>query len=238
MYPVQHGIRRLSNHPLDLDLGKNGIHARALSYPRDRKRLRFTITPPQIAVVVERVTIDMKLGRMMLLANRPSSASQGFAMVEVLMGIMLTFIFTMIATQAMVMATAIKVRGQELSEATNWIQADVESVKSLSNSLNYNSSTSTYTIDVSRCNATSSSSGYASNLQSQSSIGASNTIAKTSTLGNRPYTLRRVSTIKPVAPFNVLQLDYGVYKASDTAYTTPIAQFRTEVIPGASFSCR
>jgi type II secretory pathway pseudopilin PulG len=180
----------------------------------------------------------MKLGKMMLLANRRSSASQGFTMVEVLIAIMLTFIFTMIAMQAIVMATAIKVRGQELSEATNWIQADVESVKSLSNSLNYNSSTSTYTIDTSRCNATSSSDGYASNLQSQSSIGASNTIAKTSTLGSRPYTLRRVSTIKPGAPFNVLQLDYGVYRADDTAYTTPIAQFHTEVIPGASFSCR
>jgi type II secretory pathway pseudopilin PulG len=183
------------------------------------------------------VKIDMKLGRMMLLANRPS-ASQGFTTIEVLVAVMLTFIFTMIAMQAIVMAAAIKVRGQELSEATKWIMADVESVKILSNSLNYNSSTSNYTIDISRCNATSTSNGYASHLQSQSSIGTSNTISKTSTLGNRPYTLRRVSTIKTSAPYNVLQLDYGVYRAEDTAYTTPIAEFHTEVIPGASFSCR
>lgn len=179
----------------------------------------------------------MKLVNLKFLANRQSS-SQGFTTVEVLVAMLLTLIFTVIAMQAIVMATALKVRGQELSEATNWIQTDVESVKAVANQLSYNATTSTYTLTPSMCTATSAAAGYAKNLQDQSTIGASTNISKASTLGNRPYTLRRITSIKDVAPYSVLQVNYGVYKAADTAYASPIANFYLEVIPGASFSCR
>jgi type II secretory pathway pseudopilin PulG len=179
----------------------------------------------------------MKLVNLKLLANRQST-SQGFTTVEVLVAMLLTLIFTIIAMQAIVMATAIKVRGQELSEATNWIQTDVESVKAEANKLDYSSTSSQYTTTPSHCTATSTTTGYAKKLQDLSSIGTSQNIAKASTLGNRPYTLRRVTSVKDVEPYSVLQVNYGVYKAADTSYTSPIAKFYLEVIPGASFSCR
>jgi type II secretory pathway pseudopilin PulG len=183
------------------------------------------------------VANDMKLVNLKLLANRQSN-SQGFTTVEVLVATLLTLIFTIIAMQAIVMATALKIRGQELSEATNWIQTDVESVKAIANQLSYNTTTSTYTLTPSMCTAASAAAGYAKSLQDQSAIGASNNISKTSILGNRPYILRRVTSINNVAPYSVLQVDYGVYKAADTSYASPIAKFYIEVIPGASFSCR
>jgi type II secretory pathway pseudopilin PulG len=179
----------------------------------------------------------MKLVNLKLLANRQST-SQGFTTVEVLVAMLLTLIFTIIAMQAIVMATAIKVRGQELSEATNWIQTDVESVKAVANQLSYNATTSTYTLNPSLCTATSATAGYAKNLQDQSAIGASNNISKASVLGSRPYILRRETRIKDEAPYSVLEVNYGVYKAADTAYASAIAKFYIEVIPGASFSCR
>jgi type II secretory pathway pseudopilin PulG len=179
----------------------------------------------------------MKLVNLRLLANRQST-SQGFTTVEVLVAMLLTLIFTIIAMQAIVMATAIKVRGQELSEATSWIQTDVESVKAKANQIDYNTATSNYTLTSSRCVATGTDDGYAKALQNDSSIGASTNISKASTLGSRPYILRRITSIKNAAPYSVLQVDYGVYKAADTAYASPISKFYIEVIPGASFSCR
>jgi Tfp pilus assembly protein PilV len=166
------------------------------------------------------------------------ATSQGFSMVEVLVGMLLALTFTVIAMQAIVMATSIKVHGQELSESTNWIQTDVESIKTLANQLDYSTTTSKYTLTSSRCLATTSSAGYAKNLQDQTLVGASTTILKTSVLGSRPYNMRRVTTVTDVAPYSVLKIEYGVYRSSDTTFTSPITKFYTEIIPGAAFSCR
>jgi hypothetical protein len=180
---------------------------------------------------------NVRTRKIQLLALRQAT-SEGFSMVEVLVGMLLALTFTVIAMQAIVMATSIKVRGQELSESTNWIQTDVESIKTLANQLDYNTTTSKYTLTSSRCLATSSSAGYAKNLQDQASVGASTTISKTSTLGGRGYNMRRITTISSTAPYSVLKIEYGVYRASDTTFDSPITKFYTEVIPGASFSCR
>lgn len=54
---------------------------------------------------------------------------QGFTLVEVLVAILLTVIFTVVAMQAIVVATVFKVRAKQFAEATIWIQEDLEAVK-------------------------------------------------------------------------------------------------------------
>lgn len=159
-------------------------------------------------------------------------------LLEVLVGTLLTLIFIGVSMQAIVVSMSIKVRAQELSESSNWIQEDFETVRQTANTaaaLGYNADTGQYTVDASRCSATSAGAGYASLLQN-SLAAISN--PKLSELGQRPYTLTRSFTIKNTAPYNVLQVSYGVYRAEDTSFTKPIAKFYAEVIPGASFFCK
>jgi Tfp pilus assembly protein PilV len=171
------------------------------------------------------------------------NAAQGFTMIEVLVGILLTFVFTMIAMQAMVTATAIKVRADELTESSKWIQQDREVVVRIANELNYDSTNSTYPISTaatnhrSYCTATTSGAGYATKLKDDlDAIPISET---RSAVGNRQYTLTRTTVASSVSPFNVLQITYRVYRGTDTSNTAvPISNLYTEVIPGASLSCR
>lgn len=54
---------------------------------------------------------------------------QGFTLVEVLVAILITVLFVGVAMQAMVIAALFRVNAQEYSEATTWIQEDLEEVK-------------------------------------------------------------------------------------------------------------
>lgn len=54
---------------------------------------------------------------------------QGFALVEVLVAILITTLFVAISMQAMAIAAVFKARAQEFTEATTWIQEDIENVK-------------------------------------------------------------------------------------------------------------
>jgi hypothetical protein len=192
----------------------------------------------------------MKLNRIHFLIVQGKIKQQqtkGFILADVLVGILLTLIFTSIAMQVVVMAAAVKIRGDEVSEATIWIQQDLEDVKSKASDIDYIAATSTapatYSYSASRCTATSTTSGYAEVLRNRTSlyggaIGSTADNNKTSILGARPYKLVRTAIARDKAPYNVLEVTYGVYKATDTTYTSPIATFYAEVIPGASFTCK
>jgi len=54
---------------------------------------------------------------------------QGFTLVEVLVAILITTLFVAVAMQSMVIAAIFKAKAQEYSEATTWIQEDLENVK-------------------------------------------------------------------------------------------------------------
>lgn len=54
---------------------------------------------------------------------------QGFTLVEVLVAILITTLFVVVAMQSMVIAAIFKAKAQEYSEATTWIQEDLENVK-------------------------------------------------------------------------------------------------------------
>jgi type II secretory pathway pseudopilin PulG len=179
--------------------------------------------------------LQLQLGR--------KKATQGFTMIEVLVGILITLAFTATAMQAMVAATSIKVRADEKSESSEWIKQDFEGVvRPAANNLNYDSSAETYPISSAatahrdRCVATTSATGYASLLKT--SLDAMTIPEKRSATGNRQYTLTRTTVASSVSPFNVLQVTYRVFRGTDTTTTTPISTLYTEVVPGASLACR
>jgi type II secretory pathway pseudopilin PulG len=194
------------------------------------------------------VSNKTKILMLQLKSNR-SKMSGGFTMVEVLVGTILTLVFTAIAAQTLVMATAIKVRSDEITDATTWINADLASIKSIADQIGgYNATTDTYSPESTRCLASSASNGYAALLQGQAdpnndadntdtTIGTDDSDSKKSTLGQRPYTLRRRTTIISTAPYSVLQIQYDVYRGTTTT-TAPITSYYAEVIPGVAFSCR
>jgi Tfp pilus assembly protein PilE len=200
--------------------------------------------------------LSTKIQLLMMQGKRKRQTAQGFTMVEVIVGILLTLIFTAISMQAVVMGTAVKVHGDEITDATTWIQQDLEDITTQANAIDYTSSTSPYTFNATRCGTpgtpVTSASGYASVLNGLTSlvnsppalISSTAPITKTNSSGARSYYLVRTTTVKPQPsgvsnwPYNVLQISYQVYRNSDL--TSPIFAnpYYAEVIPGASFQCR
>jgi Tfp pilus assembly protein PilE len=201
--------------------------------------------------------LSTKIQLLMMQGKLKRSTAQGFTMVEVVVAILLTLIFTAISMQAIVMGTAVKVHGDEIASATSWIQEDLEGITNTANTgIEYDSSTTKYSTNPAstQCASPTSTTGYASILLAKTSvngdvISSTAAITKTSATGNRSYSLVRTATVKPdpnppTPPavsdwrFNVVQIDYQVYRGTGTS--SPILQtpFHAEVIPGASFYCR
>lgn len=166
---------------------------------------------------------------------------------------MLTFVG--VATQAFVMSTMFKVRGQELSEATTWIQQDLENVRFEAGRLNMTPRDATE--HASRCSASDEETGYADLLRDEvfssengSSVNETGANSprdrdRTSAVGDRPYVLRRVMTPSTSAPYHVLEVRYAVYalndrpaNVTDTTNSDAIATSYSEIIPNASFACQ
>jgi type II secretory pathway pseudopilin PulG len=155
---------------------------------------------------------------------------QGFTLVEVIAGILVTVTFVGVVMQAFVAATALRVKAQEKSEAASWIQEDIELIRHQASQLS---------VEPTRCTATTVTDGYGDKLRDtvlkSNSIVATDTqtFSKSSAVGSRAYTLTRVMGMRNVAPFDTLTLDYTV-----TALDGVIAaQLYTEVIPDAVFNC-
>jgi type II secretory pathway pseudopilin PulG len=173
-------------------------------------------------------------------------SSQGFTLIEVVVAALLTIVLTGVAMQTIVFATMVRVKAQESSEATNWIQQDYEDIKILANGedMGYcpTGSTSTgctgisnnYITNTSKCNAVNAGSGYGKDLQDL--VGVTEDITKASKIGQRPYVVRRVTSVVDAAP-SMLKVTYSVYRGTDTT-SDPMNTFYAEVVPGAAFSCR
>lgn len=153
----------------------------------------------------------------------------GFTLVEVLVGLLVITGFISTAMQALVTATVFKVKGQELSEATTWIQEDIERVRFEATRLGLGEAN----VNLPACQALDNTSGYAALLRDRINQNAPVDTDKQSTIGNRPYTLTRTPTLSSDAPFNVLSLEYEVVSADDI----PIAIVQTKVVPDKSLEC-
>lgn len=65
--------------------------------------------------------------------------NQGFTLVEVLVAILIATIFVTVAMQMLAIAAVFRVRAQEFTEATNWIQENLEEVKYRASAFKYTS---------------------------------------------------------------------------------------------------
>ncbi|MGF1604569.1 MAG: prepilin-type N-terminal cleavage/methylation domain-containing protein [Thermosynechococcaceae cyanobacterium] len=181
---------------------------------------------------------------------------KGFTLVEVLVGILLILTFVGISTQALVLSTVFKVRGQELSEATTWMQEDLENIRFLASQLNVPTEHTNRCVAISLPTDTpSAKDGYGDKLRDEiltreggsdsNSVNSPKDMKKESAMGKRPYVLRRVVTPVSTAPFNALEVRYAVYAANevpslvtDTDNPDAIATSYSEIIPNASFTCQ
>lgn len=168
--------------------------------------------------------------------------SKGFSTVEVLVGILLTLIFLGVSMQAMVMATAIKIKAQQDSEATNWIQKDVEYIRGEANDLHKSTDIDEetgavkYTTETAKCSASTAATGYAKDLEDTITNDNPSPLSYTSSIGKRSYRLTRSTSIEDSAP-HVLKITYKVFQGNETTGTS-VATFYTESTPSVAFSCR
>ncbi len=165
---------------------------------------------------------------MKLVSEHRHHHDTGFTLVEVLVGLLVITGFISTAMQALVTATVFKVKGQELSEATTWIQEDIERVRFEAKRLDLGED-----VNLPACQALNNASGYAARLRDRIDTNAPVDTDKLSVIGNRPYTLTRTPTLPSDAPFNVLSLEYQVASADNI----PIAIVQTKVIPDKSLEC-
>jgi type II secretory pathway pseudopilin PulG len=187
-----------------------------------------------------------KVQLLMMKGRIRGQSVRGFTMVEVIVGILLILIFTAISMQAIVMATAVKVHGDDITDATTLIQEDLEDITATaSTGIEYSGTKYTTNPASIQCSSPTTTTGYASILLAKTSvnggtISSTTPIAKTNSTGQRSYRLVRTATAKDSTPYNVVQVSYQVYRGTTTTATNAIfsTPYLAEVIPGASFYCR
>lgn len=134
-----------------------------------------------------------------------SQQEEGFTLIEVLVAILITTLFIAVSMQAMVFAAIFKTRAQEFTQATTWIQEDLEDVK-------YQASQ--YPEDPAKCNVNSVNNGYADGFRDSLPQGPtngtySNSSSKTFRT-NKLFVNRRTTTPVDTSPYNLLQISYDV----------------------------
>lgn len=195
----------------------------------------------------------------------PLSMKRGFSLVEVLISIMIITTFTLIALQALVLSAASRVKAEQRSGATNWIQENLEEAKFLAFQLDAeddNGSTADLVGDdnpntagdVQRCGNDSGSNqdnGYGAALQEVLPAGGSSVtvgsftgdvIGSTNEFPGQEMWLLRSAEPKDEAPFNILELEYvAVLDDGSGSPSTDeddiVAELYTEVIPDEAFAC-
>lgn len=167
-----------------------------------------------------------------------SDLSQGFTLIEVIVGVLIMTLSLTTALNLTVYAVALRLKAKQYSEAVAWIQEDLENRKFQAFSLDYSTSTSSYTPDPSACSATSLNSGYADRLR-DAIIGTNGnntstfTIPKTATNG-QAFNVVGSLTPSSSSPYNILQVSYTV---TPTSGGSSVATLQTEVIPDAALIC-
>jgi hypothetical protein len=160
------------------------------------------------------------------------NTEEGFTIIDVIIGMLVAFLFLMASLQAMVVEAYFRIAGQASSEGLLLIQQDLEEVRFLAteSSLPYVAATCT--------------SGYGAALQTNI---LNNMTAKDSNKDGiytaKPnntieYQLTRTAT-PSTTDKQVLTLSYSVKRdpKGGTNYTKEVATLYTEVIPDAAFQC-
>jgi hypothetical protein len=153
------------------------------------------------------------------------STDDGFTIIDVIIGLLVAFLFLMASLQAMVVEAYFRIAGQASSEGLLLIQQDLEEVRFLATEaqLPYVPATCT--------------SGYGAALQSKVNTNKSSpyTAKPNNTI---EYQLTRIATVS-ASDNKVLTLTYSAKRDPNggTNYTKEVATLYTEVIPDAAFEC-
>ena len=146
---------------------------------------------------------------------------EGFTLIEVLAGIIMSTIFVLITSQAIALSVVFRVKAQRQAEALNWIQEDLEEVKFRS----LLSLTAT-------CDSTAEADGFAQALITDLNDNAA--VASPRALLNRSYSMTRTLEVFDLAPYNLMTISYSV---TDPDGGQELATLYTEVIPDAALQC-
>ncbi len=127
------------------------------------------------------------------------------------------------------------VNNEQIAVGTDSIIYTIQSINgnaiTLTSNLTMSQAASAKVINVSKCNATTATAGFAYDLQQTLPTLSS---GGTLTIAGKPYTLSRNLTINNAAPYDVLQLAYTVAPQSGGA---TVATMYSEVIPNAVYQC-
>ncbi|WP_242018142.1 prepilin-type N-terminal cleavage/methylation domain-containing protein [Synechocystis sp. FACHB-383] len=158
-----------------------------------------------------------------------SDGDRGFTMFEVLIALMISFLFLTGTLNAMVMATVMRVKAERQAEAGYWIREDLERVRALAANFNpaANNGCSDSTV------------GAKFNTASAANSGLANSTNPATTTNTRQILGRNASLSRnTTGANNVLQITYTVRNTEITdADKNVLASLYTEVLPAAALTC-
>jgi type II secretory pathway pseudopilin PulG len=162
------------------------------------------------------------------LYKKNSKSKTGFSLTEVLVAMLIAFFFVLGTMQALVLATAFRVKAQEKQRANQLIQEDIEQINLAARDL---------AIDHSKCGATAYDNGYAKALW----VSLPPEPDEKQLLGDEGKTYgleRQPVTTNSTAPHKVLRINYKVKEWDGSALVgNAIATDYIEVIPNAAVQC-
>lgn len=178
-----------------------------------------------LSIKMKKTAQFLLLNRRLLLTSEPSA--QGFTMLEVLAGLMMTFAFFMGTLNAVVINAWMQAKAERQAQANYWIQQDLENIQSAA---------ANQATDTTKCTSTFNSS-YAGTLRN-TLLGSTSTATSvdqtfSKSLANKPYTLTRSMSGSNSSP-QILALQYTVSSTSDPSN---LATLYTEVIPPKALAC-
>lgn len=173
--------------------------------------------------------------------NRLRVVEVGFTLSEVILAILITTLFVAVGLQGMVVAMLLKSKALHIAEASRWVQADIEQVRSQLAQMPINTNRA-------RCRPASADLGFADlvrdNLAGGNVMGIANyplaAVVATSQTG-KTFQIDRIARI-PITPENtqakILGIEYTVTPSNGGSLEEPILHVYTEVIPDAAFQCQ
>jgi hypothetical protein len=178
------------------------------------------------------------------LIARSRAAEAGFTMSEVLVAILITTTFVSVTLQGMVVAMLLKAKALHVSEANQWVQTDIESIRA-----KINMSQLPMGDNQSKCHPVSADRGFAAlvgdNLVGMAAAASATdrnlpTLVATSKTGKTFQIVRTLSIPNTVenARFKILGIQYLVIPSMGTNLEAPIFQSYTEVMPDAALQCQ
>jgi hypothetical protein len=176
--------------------------------------------------------------------DRCMTAEGGFTLSEVIVGILLTTTFVAVAMQGMVVAMLLKSKSLQVSEASQWVQTDVEGIRSKITS----SQLPLDTNNQSRCHPPTADLGFADlirdNLAGVNVTGTADydlVPLVTTITTSKTFQIARTLSI-PATPENsdskILGIQYTVTPRNGASLEQPILHFYTEVMADAALKCQ